>query len=446
MMLKHPTLLRIILLATILLMLPSGLSACKKAPQATAPVATSNTPVAKVTASPLTVLSIAGGEVLIMKPGDKEWSRGEAGMTLGVDYKIKTQSGGKAAVTFFEGSVIELAGNTEIGLADLGLVETTTTIKLKQAVGETISRVKKLTDAASSYEIETPAAITAVRGTTVYTAVAENGTTIVGNIDGSLVVIAQGIETAVSAGKHVTVEPGEPPGEPKPGAIPEKTSTAVPTSQAPVTTPPPTTKAPTTVPPPSITISSGLDKTKVFNGDTITITFTISNTGTVPVSDVSVTDDKAGPAAYASGDKNSDSILDPDDTWIFKANYVIPASASGVLVTTATVSGKGPDKKPVNKSVLTQITITTLTIQITSPNANTVVSEVVTLAGTVNDPSVTRVIVNHNGVQTSVGVVNGSFSTTITLMSGVNVITVTATRTGGASATARVELQPVDAR
>jgi hypothetical protein len=106
-----------------------------------------------------------------MKPGEKEWSRGEAGTTLGVDYKIKTAANGHATLTFFEGSIIELEGNTEIGLAELGMAGTSSTIKLKQTIGETISRVKKLADPASRYEIETPAAVAAVRGTTMYVSV-----------------------------------------------------------------------------------------------------------------------------------------------------------------------------------------------------------------------------------------------------------------------------------
>jgi hypothetical protein len=443
MMSKYRKLFKAILLSTLLLTLFAGLLACKKAPETTAPLATTNTPAAKTTASPLTVLSITGGDVLIMKPGDREWSRSDVGMTLGIDFKIKTGAGGKASITFFEGSVIELAENTEITLADLGLADTTTTIKLKQKVGDTISRVKKLSNPASAYEIETPASVTAVRGTTVYNSVAINGTTVVGNIDGSVVVITRGIETPVSAGKHVTIKPGELPGKEEPGAIPEPTPPPT-TIAPPPTTTPTTTVPPTTLPPPVISIISALNQQKVFNGDTVTIAYTVSNTGAVPVSGVTLSDDKAGPAVLVSGDSNGNLILDPNETWLFNAHYAIPAGASGVLSTTATISGKSPDNKTVSKSVLTQIVVTTLMIQITSPNANTVVTEVITLAGTVNDPSVTQVTINQNGAVSVLSAANGSFSTSITLMSGVNIITVTATRAGGATATARLDLQPVE--
>jgi hypothetical protein len=97
------------------------------------------------------MLSIVGGDALIMKPGGEKWVRGEPGMTLYVDYKIKTEANGHATITFFEGSIIELEGNTEIGLAELGIVNTHSTIKLEQVLGETTSRVKKFVDPESKY-------------------------------------------------------------------------------------------------------------------------------------------------------------------------------------------------------------------------------------------------------------------------------------------------------
>ncbi len=430
---KNLKVLRIILLAAILLMLFTGPAACNKAPQTTQPEATTNPPASKTTASPLTVLSITGGDVLVMKPGEQEWKRAEAGMTLGVDYKIKTQAGGKAAVTFFEGSVIELDENTEITLANLGLVDTTTNIKLKQAVGETISRVKKLSDAASTYEIETRAATMAVRGTTVFTAVSTNETAFFGSIEGSFFVTAQGKQTVVPDGKHVNVNPGEPPGEPEPGATP----TAAPTTEPP-------TIPPTSAPMPDISFNSGLNTSKIFNGNTVTINYSVGNTGTVPVSAVGIIDDKAGTPVYVSGDADSDTTLDPGETWMYKADYTVPAGVSGVITATAIVSFRDAQNRPYTKTVVTTIPVTSLAIQIISPNANTVVSTSLKLVGAVNDPSVTEVKIDHNGTAITTPVSGGFFSADLALTEGVNVITITAASPGGATATAKIELQPVE--
>ncbi len=166
----------------------------------------------------LTILSIAEGTVLVMRPGETDWISGEAGMTLDEDYKIKTGGGGHATVTFFEGSTIELEAGTEVSLAELAIDGTANHITVVQGLGNTISRVKKLVDPASSYEVETAAAIAAVRGTTLSVSVSSNGTTVVGNIDGLVSVTAQGVEVILPEGTISTVEPGEPPAPPEPKA------------------------------------------------------------------------------------------------------------------------------------------------------------------------------------------------------------------------------------
>jgi hypothetical protein len=169
---------------------------------------------------PLTLLSVTGGKVMVMRPGETEWINAEEGMTLGEDYKVKTPSGGHATITFFDGSTIELEGGTEITLSELGLDGTASHISIGQSVGKTVSRVKKLLDPASSYEIETPAAIAAVRGTEFYVSVTKNGVTTIGSIEGPVGVTAQGVEIELAAGERTTVQPGKPPGEPEPDITP----------------------------------------------------------------------------------------------------------------------------------------------------------------------------------------------------------------------------------
>lgn len=446
-----------LLTAVVCMALPLSLLGCQKTPQSNA-VKTTDDPTGKVASSPLTVLSIAGGDVLVLKPGAKDWVKGEEGMTLGVDYKVKTANG-NATLTFFEGSTIELEADTEIGLAELSAAGTVNKIKLKETIGQTISRVKKLTDSASTYEIETQAAVAAVRGTTMYVAVAQNGITTVGNIEGSAFVIVQGIETFITPGFHLTVEPGKPAGLQQPGAIPGATTTATTTSQPVITaattasttrttttttttatTAAPTAQTTTAAVPPSIAVSSTVNPQTVFWGDTATFNFTVTNNGTIPVSGVNVSDQYAGAASYTGGDKNSNNILDAGEVWTFKANYIVPGGAPNVLNSTATVSGKDPNNQPAQATVSTRINITPLTVVITSPGPNTQLTANITLAGTVNDPTITQVTVNQNGSTSTVRVVNGNFSTTITLVMGTNTITVTATKAGGISVSTSIAI------
>ena len=77
-------------------------------------------------------------------------------------------------------------------------------------------------------------------------------------------------------------------------------------------------------------------------GDTVTYTFTVTNTGDTPLSSVTVTDNVAGNAAYQFGDTNEDGVLGTDETWIFTKTYTIPVGQTADVVNTATACGLDP--------------------------------------------------------------------------------------------------------
>ena len=169
--------------------------------------------------NPLTVLSIVGGNVLIQKTDSTEWIDGKEGMTLDAGEKIKTDTGGTATITFFDGSIIQLNNNTEISLDELTSKSSSKSIKLSQEIGESLSRASKLLDTASKYEITTPSAVAAVGGTIMQVLVNTDGSTSVANVEGSVSVTAQGKEVIIPVGQHSTVSTGQAPGAPLPGLI-----------------------------------------------------------------------------------------------------------------------------------------------------------------------------------------------------------------------------------
>lgn len=174
-------------------------------------------------ASEATIVSIARGEVLVMKAGTTAWNKASPGMTLEEGDRIKTGADSDAVITFFEGSIVELEADTEVTVAELNIAEDTgsTTIKLWQQIGKTRSRVEKLVDPASRYEVETPAGAALVRGTWVDVRVDEVGDTTVYVPRGQAWAEAQGESVSVDAGYHVTIACGESPSAPVPGPPPE---------------------------------------------------------------------------------------------------------------------------------------------------------------------------------------------------------------------------------
>ncbi|MBN2355312.1 T9SS type A sorting domain-containing protein [candidate division KSB1 bacterium] len=60
-------------------------------------------------------------------------------------------------------------------------------------------------------------------------------------------------------------------------------------------------------------------------GTPITWRYVITNTGNIPLSDITVTDNKSVTPIYQSGDINNDGILDTDETWLYEAYGIAEA-------------------------------------------------------------------------------------------------------------------------
>ena len=168
--------------------------------------------------SELTTISALTGEVFVLKAGTTTWTKASAGMSLEAGDRIKTSAGSNAVVTFFEGSTIDLAADTEISVSELGIAKhaDSTIIKLWQQIGKTRSRVEKLVDPASRYEIETPAGAAVVRGSLGDVEVDKDGTTRITNIEGRWCGIGQGKEVCIPQGYYIAIIPNQVPSIPAP--------------------------------------------------------------------------------------------------------------------------------------------------------------------------------------------------------------------------------------
>jgi hypothetical protein len=177
--------------------------------------------------STLTILSITEGTVLVMKTGTDTWTEAEAGMSLEVGDTIETGDDSGAEITFFDGSIIELEAGTRIEITSLDSSPDTgtTTVTIMQTIGTTISRVTALLDPASTYAIETPSGVAAVRGSMLIVRIVfddpnyEDGTVLMTCVEGDIWVIWNGVELRIPEEYTCVIRPDGlleliPPNEP----------------------------------------------------------------------------------------------------------------------------------------------------------------------------------------------------------------------------------------
>jgi LPXTG-site transpeptidase (sortase) family protein len=78
--------------------------------------------------------------------------------------------------------------------------------------------------------------------------------------------------------------------------------------------------------------------TVISSGGSVTYSYVVTNPGAVSLTSVSVSDDKCSPVTYVSGDTNTNSTLETNETW----NYTCTTTLTVNTTNTATVTGKDP--------------------------------------------------------------------------------------------------------
>ncbi|MFA6304585.1 MAG: ice-binding family protein [Patescibacteria group bacterium] len=68
-------------------------------------------------------------------------------------------------------------------------------------------------------------------------------------------------------------------------------------------------------------------------------TFTLTNTGTVPVTSITLIDDTCSPIILTSGDTNGDAKMDLTETWTYKCSAVLAATHTNTVVATGWANG-----------------------------------------------------------------------------------------------------------
>jgi hypothetical protein len=174
-----------------------------------------STPPPPTSSGELTVISKIIGEVRLLKAGESKWILTSDGTTLEPGDRIKTMKGSNALIIFFDGSSMYLEELTEIGINEASSKDAgITLINIEQAIGKTRSRVNKLIDPASRYEVQTPAGSAVARGSVADITVLWDGTTYILNVEGNWYAYVNGQWIPIPPGTQLNLSTDVPPGVP----------------------------------------------------------------------------------------------------------------------------------------------------------------------------------------------------------------------------------------
>jgi hypothetical protein len=161
-----------------------------------------------------TILSILDGSASVAR-GTAAFAPASDGDLVNIGDRVQTAVSSHAMVTFFDGSTLEIEPATTVQIEDAASAASgAISIRISQTIGRTWASVQKLTRADSKFEIRTPTAVAAVRGTGFITEVLADGTTTVQTTDGNVQVTGQGQSVTVGAGQTTNVSPNSPPSSP----------------------------------------------------------------------------------------------------------------------------------------------------------------------------------------------------------------------------------------
>jgi hypothetical protein len=106
---------------------------------------------------------------------------------------------------------------------------------------------------------------------------------------------------------------------------------------------------------PSIHVEKTPSSYNINRGDSVTYTYAVTNAGDCNLTDIRSTDDKVTPV-YQSGDTDGNEILDPTETWIYKAT----SSPRYTVTNTATTLGTDPLMRDVSSTDSVTVIVTVI--------------------------------------------------------------------------------------
>lgn len=146
-------------------------------------------------------LEVLTSGVDVLRVNTANWIRVEIEAIVGVGDQIRTDTTGRARITFFaDGVDTELLPNTQYRIGRFEGSEDSFTIEAEVIIGQTTQRLNRLLDANSKYEIDTPGMSMGARGTAFAIRVEADGR--------SAMLVSDGNVAAANDSSSADVPPG----------------------------------------------------------------------------------------------------------------------------------------------------------------------------------------------------------------------------------------------
>jgi len=107
---------------------------------------------------------------------------------------------------------------------------------------------------------------------------------------------------------------------------------------------------------PSIDVAKTASTQSLSGAGTVTYTYLVTNPGTADLGQITVTDDKLSSVTYVSGDLNNDSLLQPNEVWVYTGTSRLTSTTTN----TATVTGTPPNATPISDTDSVTVTVSTV--------------------------------------------------------------------------------------
>lgn len=161
------------------------------------------------------VLTSARGEVLTRSRGEKKFKAAAAGAELSFGDELKTRGNSLAHVVFGNGDVVLVKENSNFTLQG-----DKKKVLIYFALGEFLIGLKRELAPGESFQVRTPAALAAVRGTLFWGLSKANKDSGYASFGHSISITSKGKTVRLNAGEKITIPFGKAPGIPAPSGIP----------------------------------------------------------------------------------------------------------------------------------------------------------------------------------------------------------------------------------